>query len=155
MGCYPSWHLIHIHNKLIFGSNWTWDQMPLFHIQGYTSFRYKGSNSNWSFTSLNIEMLILPWGETFIFKEICLSSNKWKETVKIKIKTVSRLNLNLQMLLPILHVCILLCVTFKLVSTYLLLDELPWIIGLCWYFIQHSSDVHIVIVYLIQSHQKI
>ena len=42
------------------------------------------------------------------------------------------------MLLPILHVCILLCVTFKLVSTYLLLDELPWIIGLCWYFIQHS-----------------
>ena len=35
-------------------------------------------------------MLILPWGETFIFKEIFLSSNKWKETVKIKIKTVSR-----------------------------------------------------------------
>ena len=41
-------------------SNWNLDRMPLFHIQGHTSFRYKGLNASWSFTSQNIK-IYLPY----------------------------------------------------------------------------------------------
>ena len=55
-------------------SNWNLDSLPLFHIQGHTSFRYKGCNANWSFTSQNGQMKILEiyWTCLYLFSTACL-----------------------------------------------------------------------------------
>ena len=39
-------------------SNWNLERLPLFHIQGHTSFRYKGFNASRSCTSQNIKIYI-------------------------------------------------------------------------------------------------
>ena len=88
-------------------SNWNLERLPLFHIQGHTSFRYKGFNASRSCTSQNIKIYIhyfkrlifelsqeshlLSWYSNWTFvsvigsihklDNICNNSNAWRDIV--------------------------------------------------------------------------